>query len=155
MRAINVLCCITLTGGKCTTLTGFIFCTIYRIVWTWWSRDITHFYCLVEEAGFNINVVECLPLDRVAQVRFPPGAVGILCTLWHVHIYCINLNLVKFNYDEFHPHHVPAHAPISCPSPSSLIKLAGRPRDLVNSSCHSVSSSLDSIDKYNDVKFWK
>ena len=33
------------------------------------SRYITHFYCLA--------VVECLPLDPAAQVRFPPRTVGI------------------------------------------------------------------------------
>ena len=43
------------------------------------SRDryITHFYCLAVEAGFYSDVVECLPLDLAAQVRFPPQAVGI------------------------------------------------------------------------------
>ena len=43
------------------------------------SRDryITHFYCLAVEAGFYSDVVECLPLDPAAQVRFPPQAVGI------------------------------------------------------------------------------
>ena len=29
------------------------------------------------EARFNSDVVECLPLDPVAQVRSPPRAVGI------------------------------------------------------------------------------
>ena len=29
------------------------------------------------EAGFNSDVVECLPLDHAAQVRFPTRAVGI------------------------------------------------------------------------------
>ena len=43
------------------------------------SRDryITHFYCLAMEAGFYSDVVECLPLDPAAQVRFPPRVVGI------------------------------------------------------------------------------
>ena len=43
------------------------------------SRDryIIHFYCLAVEAGFYSDVVECLPLDPAAQVRFPPRAVGI------------------------------------------------------------------------------
>ena len=43
------------------------------------SRDryITHFYCLAVEAGFYSDVVECLPVDPAAQVRFPPWAVGI------------------------------------------------------------------------------
>ena len=43
------------------------------------SRDryITHYYCLAVEAGFYSDVVECLPLDPAAQVRFPPRAVGI------------------------------------------------------------------------------
>ena len=43
------------------------------------SRDryITHFYCLAVEAGFYSDVVECLPLNPAAQVRFPPRAVGI------------------------------------------------------------------------------
>ena len=40
-------------------------------------RYKTHFYCLAVEAGFYSDVVECLPLDPVAQVRFPPQAVGI------------------------------------------------------------------------------
>ena len=39
--------------------------------------NITHFYCLAVEAGFYSDVVECLPLDPTAQVRFPPLAVGI------------------------------------------------------------------------------
>ena len=34
-------------------------------------------YCLAVEAGFYSDVVECLPLDPAAQVRFPPRAVGI------------------------------------------------------------------------------
>ena len=38
---------------------------------------ITHFYCLAVEAGFYSYMVECLPLDPVAQVRFPPWAVWI------------------------------------------------------------------------------
>ena len=29
------------------------------------------------EAGFYSDVVECLPLDPAAQIRFPPRAVGI------------------------------------------------------------------------------
>ena len=43
------------------------------------SRDRykTHFDCLAVEAGFYSDVVECLPLDPAAQVRFPPWAVGI------------------------------------------------------------------------------
>ena len=41
------------------------------------NRYITHFYCLAVEAGFYSDVVECLPLDPAAQVRFPPRAVGI------------------------------------------------------------------------------
>ena len=43
------------------------------------SRDryITHFYFLAVEAGFYSDVVECLPVDPTAQVRFPPRAVGI------------------------------------------------------------------------------
>ena len=40
-------------------------------------RYVTHFYCLAVEAGFYSDVVECLPLDPAAQVRFPPRAVGI------------------------------------------------------------------------------
>ena len=32
---------------------------------------------LAVEAGFYSDVVECLPLDPAAQVRFPPWAVGI------------------------------------------------------------------------------
>ena len=44
-----------------------------------YSRDryITHFYCLAIEAGFYSNVVECLPLDPAAQVRFSRRAVEI------------------------------------------------------------------------------
>ena len=41
------------------------------------DRYITHFYCLAVEAGFYSDVVECLPLDPAAQVRFPPRACGI------------------------------------------------------------------------------
>ena len=43
------------------------------------SRDryITHFYCLAVEAGFYSDVVECLPFNPAAQVRFPPRVVGI------------------------------------------------------------------------------
>ena len=41
------------------------------------SRYITNFYCLAVEAGFYSDVVECLPLDPAAQVRFPAWAVGI------------------------------------------------------------------------------
>ena len=40
-------------------------------------RYVTHFYCLAVEADFYSDVVECLPLDPAAQVRFPPRAVGI------------------------------------------------------------------------------
>ena len=32
-----------------------------------------HFYCLVVEAGFYSNVVECLPVDPASWVRFPAG----------------------------------------------------------------------------------
>ena len=45
------------------------FCSRYRY--------ITHFYCLAVEAGFYSDMVECLPLDPAAQVRFPPRAVRI------------------------------------------------------------------------------
>ena len=41
------------------------------------DRYITHFYCLAVEAGFYSDVVECLPLDPAAKVRFPLWAVGI------------------------------------------------------------------------------
>ena len=41
------------------------------------ARYISHFYCLAVEAGFYSDVVECLPLNPAAQVRFPPRAVGI------------------------------------------------------------------------------
>ena len=40
------------------------------------KRYITHFYCLAVEASFYSDVVECLPLDPTAQVRFPP------CEIW-------------------------------------------------------------------------
>ena len=33
----------------------------------------THFYCLVVEAVFYSDVVECLPLDPATCVRFPAG----------------------------------------------------------------------------------
>ena len=36
--------------------------------------NMTHFYCLAVEASFYTDVVECLPLDPAAQVRFPAGA---------------------------------------------------------------------------------
>ena len=57
------------------------------------SRDryITHFYCLAVEAGFYSDVVECLPLDPAAQVRFPPRAVGIF--LHPVNIMLINVKM--------------------------------------------------------------
>ena len=35
--------------------------------------NITHFYCLVVEAGFYSQVVECLPVDPATLVRFPAG----------------------------------------------------------------------------------
>ena len=38
---------------------------------------IIHFYCLTVEAGFYSDIVESLPLDPAAQVRFPSRAVGI------------------------------------------------------------------------------
>ena len=41
------------------------------------GKYITHFYCLAVDAGFYSDVVECLPVDPAAQVRFPPRAVGI------------------------------------------------------------------------------
>ena len=37
---------------------------------------IIHFYCLAIEAGFYSDMVECLPLDPAAQVRYPPRALG-------------------------------------------------------------------------------
>ena len=36
-------------------------------------RYMIHFYCLVVEAGFYSNVVECLPVDPATWVRFPAG----------------------------------------------------------------------------------
>ena len=56
-----------------------IFCRYSNLEQTTCSRDryITHFYCLAVEAGFYSDMVECLPLDPAAQVRFPPWAVGI------------------------------------------------------------------------------
>ena len=72
-------------------------CDIWWPVWVilprLCSRDryITYFYCLAVEAGFYSDVVECLPLDPAAQVRFPPRAVGIflhpvtsICIFWPV-----------------------------------------------------------------------
>ena len=48
---------------------------------------MTHFYCLAVEAGFYSDVVECLPIDPAAQVRFPPRAVWIflhpVTNPWH------------------------------------------------------------------------
>ena len=41
------------------------------------ARYITRSYYIVVEAGFYNDVVECLPLDPLAKVRFPPRAVGI------------------------------------------------------------------------------
>ena len=32
--------------------------------------NITHYYCLEEKAGFNSDVVECLPVDPASWVRF-------------------------------------------------------------------------------------
>ena len=34
--------------------------------------------------SFYSDVVECLPLDPAAKVRFPPWAVGIFCYVWHL-----------------------------------------------------------------------
>ena len=34
-------------------------------------------YHVAVEASFYSDVVECLPLDPAAQVKFPPRAVGI------------------------------------------------------------------------------
>ena len=36
-------------------------------------RYMIHFYCLVVEAGFYSDVVECLPVDPATWVRFPAG----------------------------------------------------------------------------------
>ena len=74
------------------------------------SRDryITHFYCLVKEAGFYSDVVECLPLDPAAHVRFLPRAVWIFsapCDIWWpvsgVHGLCFGHHSVG-NVPEFH-----------------------------------------------------
>ena len=45
----------------------------------WWAEChgasyITHFYCLAVEAGFYIDVVECLPVDPASWVGLPAGA---------------------------------------------------------------------------------
>ena len=48
------------------------------------ARYITLLLICVE-AGFYSDVVECLPLDPEAQVRFPPRAFGIFsapCDIW-------------------------------------------------------------------------
>ena len=37
------------------------------------ARYMIHFYCLVVEAGFYSDMVECLPVDPVTLVRFPAG----------------------------------------------------------------------------------
>ena len=39
---------------------------------------IIHIHCLAIEASFYSDVVECLPVDPAAQIRFPHPAVGIL-----------------------------------------------------------------------------
>ena len=58
------------------------------------DRYITHFYCLAVEAGFYSDVVECLPLDPAAQVRFPPRAVGIfLHPVTLIPLYSLELRL--------------------------------------------------------------
>ena len=41
------------------------------------ARYMTYFYCLAVEAGFYSDVVECLPLDPAAQVRFPPPGIQL------------------------------------------------------------------------------
>ena len=49
------------------------------------TRYVTHFYCLAVEAGFYSDVVECLPVDPAAWVRFPAGAGKIFsapCDIW-------------------------------------------------------------------------
>ena len=40
--------------------------------------NITHFYCLAVEAGFESDVVECLPVNPATWVRFPAGAGKIV-----------------------------------------------------------------------------
>ena len=56
---------------------------------------ILHFYCLVAETSFYSDVVECLPLDPVAQFRFPLRAVGIFL---HPVTYRICENKAIYNY---------------------------------------------------------
>ena len=36
-----------------------------------------NFYCVAVEASIYSDVVECLPFDPVAQIRFTPRSVGI------------------------------------------------------------------------------
>ena len=48
------------------------------------SRFIyTHFYCLVVEADFYSDVVECLPVDPATWIRFPArtGKIFSLCDI--------------------------------------------------------------------------
>ena len=46
-----------------------------------------HFYCLVVEAGFYSDVVECLPVDPATWVRFPAGA-GKIFSLYDINQRC-------------------------------------------------------------------
>ena len=38
------------------------------------ARYKIHFYCIAVEAGFQSDVVECLPVDPASWVRFPAEA---------------------------------------------------------------------------------
>ena len=36
-------------------------------------RDIIHFCCLLDKAGFYSDVAECLPVNPATQVQYPDG----------------------------------------------------------------------------------
>ena len=46
--------------------------------------NITHFYYLAVEAGFNSDMVECVPVDPAAWVQFPAWA-GKIFSLYDTH----------------------------------------------------------------------
>ena len=62
------------------------------------ARYITSFYCLAVEAGFYSDVVECLPLDPAAQVRFPPRACGIFLHPVTYNVLCVCCDI---NHNDF------------------------------------------------------
>ena len=46
---------------------------------------LIHFYCLVVEAGFYSDVVECLPVDPATRVGFPAGTGWKIFALRHMY----------------------------------------------------------------------